>query len=146
MERLRVQGVCPKCRRKLNRFAPPGRATVRVTCPRQGCDGTIMCRRVDDATAVEPEPKPEPPEPGAKPARKSTVERVRGYHRPEPKPGAGKPRVPAEVRGPGEPEPRRGEPERGEPERQPGDGHRPVRAPEPETGRRRSAYPHLFPW
>ena len=85
---LPVRGTCPKCKHVLNETAPKGRFTWRGECPQDGCDGRVVCRRLDSPAGTKKAPQAAP-EPAPKPRRK--VVKVDAYVEPE-KP-AGRPPV-----------------------------------------------------
>lgn len=76
--RLRVSGQCTNCGRKISQFAGPGRSTVRVACPREGCGGVITAKTPESA----PEPEQTEETPAAQPAKRKIVKASYGNARP----------------------------------------------------------------
>ena len=164
---LAVRGVCPDCGRVVTTQAPAGRATWRGQCPRKGCGGYVVARRIrnpddvpppDSPTATEgdtdatDESAPATPPParsGTTPRRK--VPRASGYVVPKP-PAVPDPDVrptdpapaPADRPAPGGDADEHDYRDAGaqpEPRRRPRFGRR---APGPEHVRRVTPYEHLY--
>jgi hypothetical protein len=140
-----VSGTCPKCHQAVTKDSPAGKVTWRGTCPKRGCGGYVVCRRVK-AGAAAPADQPaagpdEPQQPEQQPARapKKAV-KVNGYQGRQP---GRQPRTDPEVR---PTDAGNGQPTDGEPEP---DQRAARRRPEPETGRtgrHGSPYGDLFGW
>jgi hypothetical protein len=83
MAGLPVKGTCPKCKREHSTEADKGKVTWRGTCPKPGCDGRIIARRIrEDKPTDKPESDPPASEPDDRPSprrRARKVVKVDGY-------------------------------------------------------------------
>ena len=55
MASIPVRGRCPKCKAEHSTVADTGKVTWRGECPKRGCDGRIIARRVRDEKPDTPE-------------------------------------------------------------------------------------------
>jgi len=81
MAGLAVRGTCPKCKTEHVTEAPPKKVTWRGECPKRGCDGRIIARRVRNEENVTPDSTPdETPDDRPSPRRRARkVVKVDGY-------------------------------------------------------------------